>query len=159
MNEHFLDLFRYNAWATQNILDVLKSLVETAATDDGHAAALSEALGLMSHIQRAEIIWMDRIHGQGTRVAVWESDALAVCIERAEAHTRAWMDLVAQATAEDFERPIHYTSTKGTPYTSTLRQIATHIVNHGTHHRGQITRLLRQASITPPLTDYIFYAR
>lgn len=30
-----------------------------------------------------------------------------------------------------------------------------HVTNHSTHHRGQLTTMLRQAGATPPGTDYV----
>jgi uncharacterized damage-inducible protein DinB len=34
-----------------------------------------------------------------------------------------------------------------------------HVVNHGTHHRGQITTILRQLGATPRNLDLIAYYR
>jgi uncharacterized damage-inducible protein DinB len=39
-----------------------------------------------------------------------------------------------------------------------LWQVLLHVVNHGTHHRAQIYRLLHDLGVKPPPDDYIFYA-
>ena len=38
-------------------------------------------------------------------------------------------------------------------------QIVTHVVNHGTHHRGQVSGFLRTMGHTPPPLDLSFYYR
>lgn len=52
-----------------------------------------------------------------------------------------------------------YANSEGTPFETPLRDILTHVANHGTHHRAQIVLVLREAKIAPPPTDYIFYVR
>ena len=47
----------------------------------------------------------------------------------------------------------------GDPFLDNLTDILTHLVNHSTYHRGQITQLLRRPGMTPPGTDYILFAR
>ena len=42
---------------------------------------------------------------------------------------------------------------------SPLWQMVLHIVNHGTHHRGQITHMLRQLGQKPVNLDLIGYYR
>jgi uncharacterized damage-inducible protein DinB len=37
--------------------------------------------------------------------------------------------------------------------------VVTHMVNHGTHHRGQVHGLLSQTEVPPPPLDLIYYLR
>lgn len=39
-----------------------------------------------------------------------------------------------------------------------LWQVLLHVVNHGTHHRAQIYRVLYDLGVKTPSDDYIFYA-
>ncbi len=38
-------------------------------------------------------------------------------------------------------------------------QIAMHVINHGSYHRGQFATMLRQAGMVPPGTDLLIYYR
>jgi uncharacterized damage-inducible protein DinB len=48
---------------------------------------------------------------------------------------------------------------RGNPWTQPLWEIVLHVVNHGTHHRGQAAGFLRSLGHTPPKLDLIFYYR
>ncbi|NNG11293.1 MAG: damage-inducible protein DinB, partial [Arenibacter sp.] len=41
----------------------------------------------------------------------------------------------------------------------TITDMLFHIINHSTHHRGQISVDLRNNAIEPPVLDYAFYKR
>jgi len=48
----------------------------------------------------------------------------------------------------------------GTQMRAPFWQMATHIVNHGSYHRGQVTTMLRQLGAAPPTSmDLIAYYR
>jgi uncharacterized damage-inducible protein DinB len=59
----------------------------------------------------------------------------------------------------DLESVITYLTSKGQPFSNSVRDILFHVANHTTHHRGQIVSDFRQAGIPPLVTDYIFYRR
>jgi uncharacterized damage-inducible protein DinB len=54
---------------------------------------------------------------------------------------------------------IAYKNTRGESFENSVRDILFHINNHSTHHRAQIAARIREAGITPPTSDYIFYRR
>src|ERR1700734_503822 len=60
---------------------------------------------------------------------------------------------------DDVLRVISYQDTKGRPYSQSAWQIILHLVNHGTHHRGQVSGFLRAMGHTPPPLDLIAYYR
>jgi uncharacterized damage-inducible protein DinB len=62
-------------------------------------------------------------------------------------------------THQDIVRMIDYQDLKGNPHRTPIWQIALHVVNHATLHRGQAMSLLRQLGVPPPPTDLIFYYR
>lgn len=153
LKSYFIDLFHYTRWANREII----TAVETV---DEHDAAWSRIIRLLSHIMRAQEIWLGRVQDtDGARTAVWDDDDLETCIRRAETSTQDWLTHLEACTEADFEVAIEYTNSKGQPFTNELRDICAHIVNHGTHHRSQIALLLRDAGIAPPPTDYIVYLR
>ena len=50
---------------------------------------------------------------------------------------------------------MRYANTKGVQRAHPAWQAMTHFFNHQTHHRGQVTTLLRQAGVDPGTTDLI----
>ncbi len=146
--QDFDSLIRYNHWASGRILDVMQS-----------ADAVPErAVELFSHLLRAQDVWYGRVQKTDhAELDFWATEPISACAERVEASTQRWQTVLKEY--EDLDQSISYTNSKGTPFETPLRDVLTHVVNHGTHHRAQIALVLREADIAPPPTDYIFYLR
>jgi len=142
-------LFEYNRWASTRVLDTLQSA-------DG---VPERAVELLSHLLRTQDVWYGRVMStQHADLDFWATDPLSACAERLDASTRRW-NAVLDERGDNLDQPVSYTNSKGTPFETPLRDICTHVVNHGTHHRAQIALVLREVDIVPPATDYIFYLR
>jgi uncharacterized damage-inducible protein DinB len=50
-------------------------------------------------------------------------------------------------------------NSRGMYFEMPIWQIVMHVVNHGNYHRGQVSRLMREAGFTPPSTDLIIFYR
>ena len=61
--------------------------------------------------------------------------------------------------ANDFEKRYDYENSEGRLFTNTLQDMLFHIINHSTHHRGQISMNFRDNGIEPIPLDYINYKR
>jgi uncharacterized damage-inducible protein DinB len=72
---------------------------------------------------------------------------------------KGWEEWAAAVTPEELVRVVDYKDLKGNPHSTPVWQIALHVVNHATLHRGQAMSLLRQLGVAPPPTDLIFYYR
>jgi len=146
----FRSLFRYTRWANDRVLDTMQA-----------AGVVPErAVELLSHLLRAQDVWYGRIEKTDhADLDFWGKDSLPAGAERAEASARRWDTALDGWTGEDLDRSIAYTNSKGTRFETPLRDLLSHVVNHGTHHRAQIALLLREAGIAPPATDYIFFVR
>ena len=59
----------------------------------------------------------------------------------------------------DLTHSFRYKNTKGNTFENSFSQVLFHIVNHGTHHRGQINLLLKREDLPTLVNDYIFYRR
>lgn len=114
---------------------------------------------LLSHLLRVQDVWYGRVQGTDhAELDLWATDSLAACAERLDESTQRWQTVLSER-GDDLDRPISYTNSSGTAFETPLRDLLTHVVNHGTHHRAQIALVLREADIAPPATDYIFYLR
>jgi uncharacterized damage-inducible protein DinB len=146
----FEQLFRYTQWANARILDAMQ-------TAD---PAPERAVELFSHLLRAQDIWYGRIQKTDhADLALWVDESLTACAERAEASAQRRATVLDGQAESDLDRSVSYTNSKGTHFETPLRDLLSHVVNHGTHHRAQIALVLREAGIAPPTTDYIFFVR
>jgi uncharacterized damage-inducible protein DinB len=149
--DYYIELFEYDGWASDRILNALAS---------SPIPQQDRALELISHLLRSQITWLSRVEGaEANPVALWERDTLDVCSQRRLDNTRLWLKMLRSAAAGDLNRKITYTNTRGETFTSEVREILTHVINHGTHHRAQVSSLLRSADVAPPPLDYIIYTR
>ena len=151
MTERYLRLVHYNAWANERVLEQLPALSETYQI---------RPLLLLSHILRAERIWLGRMGGTPEAgIQLWETDTLDGCRERTKANTADFSRLLSSVDADAFQNAVAYQNTSGTPYRTPLTEMLEHVFHHGTHHRGQIALLIREAGRTPLTLDYIAFAR
>ena len=67
-----------------------------------------------------------------------------------------WVGALAPA---DLDRPVRYRTMDGSAYDHPLWWAVSHMFNHGTHHRGQITTLLKQLGRDPGVTDLMIMLR
>ncbi len=149
--DHYHTFVRYNTWANRRAAAMLAALPETR---------LPRPLLLFSHLLRAEKVWLDRIQGsEEAKLELWETDTLEGCRERIESNAAVFEVFLEALGPATLEQPVHYANTKGTLYGTPLSDIFDHIFNHGTHHRGQLALLVRDAGGVPQPLDLIAYLR
>ena len=62
-------------------------------------------------------------------------------------------------TDEAAQAEVSYADMRGNPFRQQLGLLVLHVVNHGTHHRGQVSGFLRAMGHAPPKLDLVFYYR
>lgn len=150
MKKRFIELFHYNDWANEQIINALQSMQEIP----------DKALQIVSHILASQDVWFERIQGtHDWNISFWDTYSIAECMVLSKQSTQNWLRLFRNIKEKDFDKIITYKNSKGNKYETSLIQIITHVINHSTYHRGQINILLRQHNIEPVPTDYIFYTR
>lgn len=136
----------YNNWANARLLDAMIS----------SSAALPEScISLFSHIVNAQWIWTCRIRGIAPQVAVWQVNDLHICKELLEESVRE----LAKISNLDDPTVIKYTTNAGDDHETAVCDILLHVFNHGTYHRAQIAKEMRQHQLEPVSTDYIHFVR
>lgn len=70
-----------------------------------------------------------------------------------------WKAFLEKLEDGDFAKIINYQTTSSVAFQTKLNDILTHLINHGTYHRGQIVQLLKNERETLPATDYILWVR
>jgi uncharacterized damage-inducible protein DinB len=147
----------YTAWASRKLVESAAQLSLEQLNHDFGTADRS-VLGTLVHIFAADRLWLARVSGGPHPGFVAGRDrSLAILqTEWPELHDR-WRQWVRGVT--DTNRAITYTDMKGNQWTQPLWQLMLHIVNHGTHHRGQVSGFLRALGQTPPPLDLVYYYR
>lgn len=146
---HLSRLIAHLEWADARTLAALRA-----------APAIAPAtLGLYAHILGAEHVWLARLEGQTSTVAVWPALTLEQCSAVAAENAAHLTRYVAALHPGDLARAISYVNSAGAHFTSTVEDILLHVAMHGSYHRGQVARALRQEGAVPEPTDYIAFAR
>jgi len=149
----------YSAWASQRLLDVAAKLSEEELTRDFKTADKS-VLDTLVHIYAADRIWLARVLAEPRATFLDPEDRdLALLQTEWPALYQRWKLWLRDFNDEDALRVIAYQDMKGRPYSQPVWQILLHLVNHGTHHRGQVSGFLRAMDRTPPPLDLIAYYR
>lgn len=113
------------------------------------------------HLYQSDRIWLDRLKERPS--GKFEDYSAPGCVwELRDAWAEVQTELIQVVSAfseADVDRGITYTNLAGQTFTSPIWQIVLHVVNHGTHHRGQVTAMIRQLGGTPTNLDLIRYHR
>ena len=143
-------LFAYEFWADREALEALQAAGDKAPP---------RALAIMNHILAAAHLWLTRLTGEKIKVEVWPSLSIDQMAQRIESLDAAWRRWMASSNAASLDQKIAYINSLGESWTSTARDIATHIFLHAGYHRGQIATLMGQANLKPAYTDFIHATR
>lgn len=167
-------LARYNRWFNERLYDACAKLDDAARKLD-RGAFFGSIHGTLNHLMVADKLWLRRFAAQPGGFRALGDEILAMpaftgldqqifdSFDELRAH-RVVMDaaleaLVAELTPGFVAAPMTYQTTKGQPFTQPAWQVLSHVFNHQTHHRGQVTTLLMQAGVDPGPTDLLAITR
>jgi uncharacterized damage-inducible protein DinB len=146
---------RYNQWMNRKLYAACAQLGPAEYKED-RGAFFGSAHGTLNHLLYADTIWMRRFQGRpldglSPRMEFHpELEALREMRDIFDREIIGWAEsLSAGWLAADFS----YTRVAGGDFTLPAWQLVTHMFNHQTHHRGQLTTLLSQFGIDPGVTD------
>jgi len=149
----------YTAWASMLLLDAAAQLSPQELTHDFRTADRS-VLGTLVHIFAADRLWLERVHGRPNPAFVSDADRSLPALQTGWppllAHWKTW---AAGLTGETARAQIAYSDLEGNPWQQPLLEVIFHVVNHATHHRGQVAGFLRSLGHAPPVTDLAYFYR
>lgn len=149
--DRLLRLFTYDNWANEQVLLSIQENIDFDQAD--------KAVGFYAHIAGSQDLWLRRIKNQPLEdLQIWPDYDLSAALKKLKTLYEKWQRLI-ESNRSDLDRIISYKNSKGTSYETMLSDILHHVIIHGQHHRAQIATLLRNAKITPPATDFIFFTR
>lgn len=133
--------FEYDLWANQKWLGAISGFRQ-----------FDRVQQVMEHILYAQGTWLERC---GAWVPVQEDNLDMRTVF--EVYARSWIALVE---ASDLDSPITYTTSTGNQFTQSIGDIALHVINHGTYHRGQLRGIADSDGHAGfPETDLILFLR
>lgn len=156
---HFLQLARYNVWATRRLLDAVAAVPEVDYRKDV-GLFFKSIHGTLNHLLVGEhMLWYPRF-AKGTSPTVAlnvevepDRDRLGQALKGGAAN---WLPLIESWAAERFDGSLNYTNMRGQAMSLPFAPTLAHVFNHGTHHRGQITAALTALGHASPELDLVY---
>ena len=158
-HSHFSTLARYNAWATGRLLAGVAALPEDDYRRD--VGLLFKSIhGTLNHLLVGEhLLWFRRFaEGVSPKVGLDEEvePDRARLAERLLQGAARWQPLIEGWPVERFDGVLSYTTMRGQLATLPFAATLTHVFNHGTHHRGQITAAFTRLGQPFPELDLVY---
>lgn len=159
---YFSTLARYNAWATERLLDAVAVLPEDDYRRDV-GLFFKSIHGTLNHLLVGEhLLWFVRFaEDVSPRLALSdeaEADRSALD-QRLRAGVLRWAPVITAWPATRFEETLDYTATNGQAISLPFATTLGHVFNHSTHHRGQITAALTALGQPCPELDFVAFLR
>lgn len=146
-------LFRYKAWANDELLTALATL-----GDESPATKL--AIRALSHSHVVDRIFIAHLRGTDQ---VFSSANLSQmpALEELSAGVRAsdqdYIDYVWELPRSRLHEQVDFTFTDGAPGRMSREEMLMHVITHGVGHRGQVSAIMLLHSVTPASDGFTTY--
>src|SRR5215212_1338142 len=117
----------YNEWAN---LRTIKSLKQQASPS-------AKGIRALSHLLIAEQEWLTRLlkNENSTGKDFWPTSTLEQCEALFDDMRKAYLALLAELTEAGLDATATYKNSKGIEYTTSFRDILSHVLMHSAYHR------------------------
>jgi uncharacterized damage-inducible protein DinB len=147
---------RYNRWMNERLYALAGAMPAAERTRD-RGAFFGSIHGTLCHLLWADQAWLARFLARPYDVPGYGADMIDDFAELAREREKTDTEILAwagQLTPERLAAPLRYARKADGRVVQLDGWVgAVHFFNHGTHHRGQVTTLLKQAGIDPGPTD------
>jgi uncharacterized damage-inducible protein DinB len=153
MNDSLLHLFRYKAWANEELLTALAKL-------DREAIVVKLALKALSHTQVVDRIFVAHLkredHGY-TSANLSELPTLDDLSADIRATDREYLAYVSTLDRDQLAEPIDFAFTDGSPGRMSREEMLMHVITHGVGHRGQVSAVMLLNELPPAKDGFTTY--
>lgn len=155
---YFVVLSDYQQWANDRLFAALGSL-DPAQLSSPQGLFFGSIHHTTDHIMQVGRLWCARLRGEPyqadfKRILYPDWNQL---IEMTQSQS-AELSLLLEARDEAFfDERLAFTSSNGQAREMWVRDVLTHMMNHQTHHRGQISAVITRLGGTAPEMDYFYY--
>ncbi len=157
---HLPLMARFNRWANTRVYACVAGLDEEAYRRD-RGAFFGSIHHTLNHLLVVDRLWTARIQDRESGIESLDQilfdDFESLKAAREEEDDR-FIALVDGLSDAELEAPVRYRRIIGDGVEEARAgHILITLLNHQTHHRGQVHAMLTQAGVTPPPLDVIFY--
>ena len=154
--EHCQAFAAYNTWMNEKLYDCAQELSDEARKLD-RGAFFRSIHSTLNHVLWSDRLWVNRFTGSkyqtGTIGVDLYGDFEHLRLARVEIDAEL-TDWALRVRPEQLAGPLTWIPSGGErDITRPMWLCVTHLFNHQTHHRGQVTTLIKQAGIDPGVTD------
>ena len=146
-------LFRYKAWADDQLLGALARLGGESRVTGLAIQALSHAYVVdrifAAHLRREPHAYASANPGEMPTL-----EELSADIRRSD---REYIDYVATLDLDQLAERIDFTFTDGAAGRMSREEMLMHVINHGTGHRGQVSAVMLLNSVAPAKDGFTTY--
>jgi uncharacterized damage-inducible protein DinB len=156
MNDGFVEMFRYNAWANRQLFEACRSLTEEQL--DLRAPGISGSIReLLMHIAGAQQTFILRTMGRQHEgeLARWSDWPGLESVIKIANDTSDQLLAIAMHVQNDEEVVLPF---QDKSYRFLKRFFLVHAIEHGTEHRTEVKVALAQIGVEPPDLDGWNYA-
>jgi uncharacterized damage-inducible protein DinB len=164
--DHLRLMAAYNSVMNAKLIALITPLSDEALLEN-HGAFFGSVLGTLNHLIVADLMWLNRFRPQPYGQMLIPLDALPkpkvladllypTLAELTPVRTELdalYIRFIDQLSDADIASPLHYQRATGGTFAKTAGLLLSHVFNHQTHHRGQITTLLNQMGMDIGVTD------
>lgn len=146
-------LFRYKAWANDELLTALAKL-----GNDSPITTL--AIRALSHTYVVDRIFAAHLRRKAhayTSANLNEMPSLDDLAADMRASDREYVDYVSALGHDELAERIDFTFTDGAPASMTREEMLMHIITHGVGHRGQVSAVMLLNSVPPAKDGFTTY--
>jgi|SRR6185295_1616001 len=152
------NLYDYGYWANEKLFDAISQLTQGQFTEPvagGHESIRNTLV----HVLSAEWGWLSRCggHERGARLNPIDYPTLETLKgtwSKVESHVREFLSGLKD---EDLGRDVEYMNDRGEKRSMPVGDLLQHAANHGVHHRGQVSLMLRSLGYAPGNIDMLIY--
>jgi uncharacterized damage-inducible protein DinB len=166
--DHHKMMAGYNEWMNARLVALLKDTSDEVLLEP-RGAFFGSVLGTLNHIYVADLLWLRRLQNHPSAAVLQAISAFEtpnhldeVIFERLSdfAPSRARLDAliiryIDSLTEADLATPLSFRRLNGDAHRKLLGLTLSHMFNHQTHHRGQVTTLLSQMGLDIGVTDLL----
>ncbi len=173
LTEQYRAFSRYNTWMNDKVYHAARSLSDEQRKQD-LGAFFKSIHGTLNHLLLADRIWMGRFTGNKEAFASRDTSGNVIAVTNLSqelyedfdelTQERRRTDEALEAFIEELDlaklgEEFRYQNLRGDPQSHVLWWALSHVFNHQTHHRGQVTALMTRLGVDVGVTDFIAFIR
>ncbi|QZA81635.1 DinB family protein [Deefgea piscis] len=145
-------LFKYKAWANEELFNSLQQLDENT-----HQAELHAAIRILNHIYVVDRLFVANLQGtppEYTATNTTETPNFNSLLTSVRNTDLWYIEYTEKISESELNEVVNFTFVDGDFGSMSREEMLAHIVTHGNYHRGAVGRIMAQLSIAPPRDIY-----